>query len=56
MDGKRINKDQEARGTWSGNIDPNESYVPMSEITFGEICDLADEALMKLGYDPQEYT
>lgn len=56
VDGKRINQDQEARGTWSGNIDPNEAYVPMSEITFGEICDLADEALMKLGYDPQEYT
>lgn len=28
----------------------------MSEITLGEICDLADEALVKLGYDPQEYT
>lgn len=28
VDGKRINQDQEARGTWSGNIDPNEAYVP----------------------------
>ena len=56
VDGKRINQDQEARGTWSGNIDPNKAYVPMSEIPFGEICDLADEALLKLGYDPQEYT
>lgn len=56
VDGKRINQNQEARGSWSVRIDPNECYVPMSDITFGEICDLADEALMQLGYDPQEFT
>lgn len=56
VDGKRVNQNQETRGSWSGHIEEDERYVPMSDITFGEICDLADEALTKLGYDPQEFT
>lgn len=56
VDGKRVNQNQEARGTWYGPIAQDECYVPMSDITFAEICDLADEALMKLGYNPQEFT
>ncbi len=56
VDGKRINQTLEARGSWSGHIDQDECDVPMSDITVSEICDLADEALIQLGYDPREFT
>ncbi len=53
--GKRVNQNPEARETWRGGFAPESKYVPMSDITYGEICAMMREDLSRFGYDPGQF-
>ena len=53
--GKRINQNPEARETWRSGFAPENKYVPMSDITYGEICGMIRENLSGFGYDPDQF-
>ena len=55
VDGKQINKDAEAAGQWYSGFAPENTYVPMYDITFGEICDMVRTELVRFGYNPEDY-
>lgn len=55
LDGKRINANAEAREVWRSNITPEQQYIPMSDITYGEICDMLCDNLLLFGYDPAQF-
>ena len=49
--GKKINKNPEQKGDWYGGFAPQNTYVPLSSITFGEICEMIRGELVRFGYD-----
>jgi hypothetical protein len=55
VDGKRVNQDAEAREVWRSGFTPESKYVPMSDITYGEICDLINKNLSAFGYAPDQF-
>ena len=55
VDGKRINQNAEAKETWRSGFSPEARYVPMSDITYGEICDMLRDQLTRFGYDPAQF-
>ena len=55
VDGKRINKDAEAAGQWYSDFAPENTYVPMSDITFGEISNMIHTELSRFGYDSKDF-
>jgi hypothetical protein len=55
MDGKRINSSPEVKGDWYSGFAPENTYVPLCDVTFGEICDEIGETLTLFGYDPDDF-
>ncbi len=55
VNGRRVNQMQEQKGDWYGGFAPENTYVPMSDITFGEICDQINAELTRFGYDPSAF-
>ena len=55
LDGKQLNQNIEPREVYSSGIALNNTYVPMSELTFGEICDRVESAITAAGYDASAY-
>jgi hypothetical protein len=55
VDGQQINKNAEAAGQWYSGFAPENTYVPMCDITYGEICDIIRTELVRFGYDSQDY-
>jgi hypothetical protein len=53
--GKRVNQNAEARETWRSGFAPENKYVPMSDIPYGEICAMIRENLSGFGYDPGQF-
>ena len=49
--GRRVNQNAEAVESWYGGFAPENTYVPLSDITFGEITALIDTELTRMGYD-----
>lgn len=56
VSGKRLNSQQEARNNRYSGFDMDGCYVPMSDTTLGDLCDMLDETLTQFGLDPQSYT
>ncbi|MEG1890141.1 MAG: hypothetical protein RR065_03980 [Clostridia bacterium] len=56
QDGKRLNKDTEPKEVYSSGFAPENTYVPMSDRTFGEICDRVENAITQAGYDASTFT
>lgn len=56
LDGKRLDSGQYGGTTWYSGFEADGCYVPMSETTLGDICDMADETLTRSGIEPGEYT
>jgi hypothetical protein len=54
-DGKRVNQNAEAVETWRSGVTPEGKYVPMSDITYGEICAIIQENLSTFEYDPGQF-
>lgn len=55
VDGKRINSDAEQKGDWYGDFAPENTYVPMSDIPYGEICDMLRKELVRFGYEADSF-
>ena len=55
VNGKPINSSAEAKGVWYSGFAPENTYVPMSDITFGEICDRIRAEVTRFGYDPDDF-
>ena len=55
VDGKPINGSAEAKEVWQSDFAPESTYVPMSDITFGEICDRIRAEVTRFGYDPDNF-
>lgn len=54
VDGKRV-AGPTAKGNWYSDFKPENTYVPMHDITFGELTELVREELGALGYDADAY-
>ena len=50
VDGVRVGSPV-ARGNWYSGFSPENQYVPLDDIPFGEIVSLAREKIAQLGYD-----
>ena len=44
-----------AEGNWYSGFAPENQYVPLDDITFGEIADRVKAAIGMLGYDPDDF-
>lgn len=55
VNGKRLHSQQTSGANLYSGIEANGCYVPMSETTYGEICDLVDDTLIQYGFDPEAY-
>ncbi len=55
VDGKRINNMQEAKGAWYAGFAPENTYVPLCAVSFGEICARINGELARFGYDPDDF-
>ena len=54
-DGRKLKREMTARGVWYEGFSPDAQYVPLSQITFGEICEQIRAELTRFGVDPDEY-
>lgn len=55
VNGVRLNRDLQAEGSWRDGFAPQNRYVPMSDITFGEISEMIRTELERFGCDPTAY-
>ena len=55
VDGKRINSMHEAKGAWYAGFAPENTYVPLCDVPFGEICAQINQELTRFGYNPDDY-
>lgn len=51
LDGKRLNKDTEPREVYNSGFAPENTYIPMSDTSFGEVCDMVEREITRAGYD-----
>ncbi len=51
LDGERLNRDAEPREVYNSGFAPQNTYIPMSDLTFGEICDMTEAFITSAGYD-----
>ena len=52
--GKRVSSPV-FKGNWYGGFAPENQYVPLDDITFGEIVAQAKAEIIKFGYDPEDW-
>lgn len=55
VDGVRIAGQPVSKGSWYGDFDMDRAYIPLHDITLGEIIAGAQERIAKLGYDPDAF-
>lgn len=55
LDGKQLNRWWEPKEVLYSGYDPQAKYIPMSDLTFEEVCGFVEEELTRFGYDPTEY-
>lgn len=55
LDGKQLNRWWEPKEVLYGGYDPQAKYIPMSDLTFEDVCGFVEEELTRFGYDPTEY-
>ena len=55
QNGRKIKREMTARGVWYEGFTPDAQYVPLSEISFGEICEQIRAELTRFGMDADEY-
>ena len=55
INGRKVNRDPVSKENWYGGFDPNQTYIPLSDIRFSEIKDLIRDELVKFGYPPEDF-
>ena len=55
INGRKVNRDPVSKENWYGGFDPNQTYIPLSDIRFSEIQDLIRDELVKFGYPPEDF-
>lgn len=55
LEGKAVNRSPKAVENWYEGFAPTNRYVPMCDISFGEICDQLCAELTRFGFDPADY-
>ena len=55
INGRKVNHDPVSKENWYGGFDPNQTYIPLSDIRFSEIQDLIRDELVKFGYPPEDF-
>ena len=55
INGRKVNRDPVSKENWYGDFDPNQTYIPLSDIRFSEIQDLIRDELVKFGYPPEDF-
>lgn len=55
INGRKVNRDPVSKENWYGDFDPNQAYIPLSDIRFSEIQDLIRDELAKFGYPPEDF-
>ncbi len=55
INGRKANRDPVSKENWYGGFDPNQTYIPLSDIRFSEIQDLIRDELVKFGYPPEDF-
>ena len=55
INGRKVNRDPVSKENWYGGFDPNQAYIPLSDIRFSEIQDLIRDELAKFGYPPEDF-
>lgn len=55
INGRKVNRDPVSKENWYGGFDPNQTYIPLSDIRFSEIQDLIRDELAKFGYPPEDF-
>ena len=55
INGRKVNRDPVSKENWYGDFDPNQTYIPLSDIRFSEIQDLIRDELAKFGYPPEDF-
>lgn len=45
-----------AEGNWYSGFEPENQYVPLDDVTFGEIVSRVKEKIAQLGYEPNDYS
>ncbi|MEA5016429.1 MAG: hypothetical protein VB099_17880 [Candidatus Limiplasma sp.] len=51
LDGKRLNTNPEPKEVYNSGFAPENTYLPMSDTTFGEVCDMVEREITRAGYD-----
>lgn len=55
LEGKRLNADMEPQEVYSSGFAPQDTYLPMSDTPFGEICDQVEREITRAGYDASAF-
>ena len=55
VNGRRVVSQQVQKGDWYDGFAPENTYVPMSDVTFGELCDSIGQQLRRFGVDPDSF-
>ena len=55
INGRKVNRDPVSKENWYGGFDPNQTYIPLSDIRFSEILVLFRDELVKFGYPPEDF-
>ena len=55
INGRKVNRDPVSKENWYDDFDPNQTYIPLSDIRFSEIQDLIRDELVKFGYPPEDF-
>lgn len=56
LNGRRLNRQLEAGAFHSGGADAALCYVPLCDLPFSGLCGLIGAEMLRLGFDPDEYT
>lgn len=54
VDGKRVGSPT-SQGNWYSGFAPENQYIPLDDVTFGEITAQAKAEIAKFGYDPEDW-
>ena len=55
VNGRRVNQNPEAKGTWYDGFAPENTYIPLNDLTFGAFCAMINAELTRFGFDPDVF-
>ncbi len=55
LEGKRLNTNTEPGEVYNSGFSPGNTYIPMSDTTFGQVCDMVEREITRAGYDASAF-